>query len=214
MATTVARALRQETYRKIVLDAAEVVFAEHGFDDARMQAIATIAGLSVGTIYDVIGGKSPLFAAVLGRRLPAILEAARAAAATATTAVEHLVLGMHAYVDFMLAHPNWMRIHLHAHPWGLGPATSGAQLQYDAWQVGMDLHTSVLAQAMQDGTVLPSNPQLLARSLAAIQQVHLADWVATGMKCPPGQVREAIVQLFCQSFLTDEGRRRTKRQRP
>ncbi|MGB1275272.1 MAG: hypothetical protein ACPG77_05930, partial [Nannocystaceae bacterium] len=127
--------------------------------------------------------------------------------------VEHLVFGMHAYLDFMLAHPNWMRIHLYAHPWGLGP-TSGAQLQSDAWQAGMDLHTSVLAQAMQDGAVLASDPKLLARSLAAIQQVHLADWVTHGMKSPPHQVRETIIDLFCQSFLTDAGRRRIQEQRP
>ncbi len=209
MSTAVARAQRHETYRQIVLDAAEAVFAEHGFDNARMQMVSHQANLSVGTIYEVVGGKSPLFAAVLNRRLPAILEASAQAAQSANCAVGHLVLGMYTYLDFMLAHPNWLRIHLHAHPWGLGPARAAA-LQHDAWQAGMQLHTSVLATAMDNGTLHRSDPKLLARSLAAIQQVHLADWVEAGMVAPTATVRDAIINLFRQCFLTDEGRRRTE----
>ena len=121
MSTDVAKALRVRAYRELVLEAAEAEFAEHGFEGARMQNIAALAGLSVGTVYEVVGGKEPLFSEVLIRRLPAILEAAGTAGAEAETAVARLVIGMRVYVDFMLAHANWMRIHLYAHPWGIGP---------------------------------------------------------------------------------------------
>ncbi len=208
MASSIARTLRQRAYREVVLDAAEAMFAEHGFEGARMQSISALAGLSVGTVYEVVGSKDALFREVLTRRLPAILTAASSAGADAATAVERLVLGMHAYVDFMLAHPNWMRIHLNAHPWGIGP-TRGAP-ERAAWEEGHALHSAVLALAMDEGTVKRSDPTLLARSLAAIQQVHLANWVIGGMQAPASDVRNGVVDFFRESFLSDAGRRATE----
>ncbi len=208
MTTAIARELRQRAYRELVLEAAEAEFAEHGFEGARMQNIAALAGLSVGTVYEVVGGKEALFSDVLTRRLPAILKAAGEAGAGVETAVERLVIGMQVYVDFMLAHSNWLRIHLFAHPWGIGPLRGAPERE--AWEQGLDLHARVLAAGMDEGTVHQTDPTLLARSLAAIQQVHLAAWVTGGMQAPAQRVRDTIVELFRRSFLTDAGRRRTE----
>ncbi|MBC7174203.1 MAG: helix-turn-helix transcriptional regulator, partial [Polyangiaceae bacterium] len=38
-------------YRELILDSAEEVFAEHGFDAARMQDVAGRAGVSTRTVY-------------------------------------------------------------------------------------------------------------------------------------------------------------------
>jgi len=208
MKSSTARALRQRAYREVIFDAAEAIFAEHGFEGAHMQSISALAGLSIGTIYEVIGSKDALFREVFVRRLPAILEAASTAGADATTAVERLVLGMRAYVDFMLAHPDWMRIHLNAHPWGIGPTRGGPERA--AWEEGHALHSAVLAMAMEEGTVKRCDPSLLAPSLAAIQQVHLAQWVRDGMEAPASEVREGFVEFFRGSFLSDAGRKVTE----
>ena len=40
--------------------------------------------------------------------------------------MQSLQLGMDAYIGFMLEHPNFLRIHLREHPWGLGPTRGGA----------------------------------------------------------------------------------------
>ncbi len=208
MASPTARSLRQRAYREVILDAAEEVFAEHGFDGARMQSVSALAGLSVGTIYDVIGSKEALFREVLTHRLPAILEAASTAGADSATAVQRLVLGMHAYVDFMLAHPHWMRIHINAHAWGIGPRDGTPERS--AWEEGHALHSAVLAMAMEEGTVKRTDPTLLARSLAAVQQVHLAEWIAGGMRAPTDEIRDGFVEFFRGSFLTDTGRKATE----
>jgi AcrR family transcriptional regulator len=54
--------------------AAERVFADRGFEAAKIQAISDEAGVSVGTIYGVFGSKSELFSVVLTHRLPELLE--------------------------------------------------------------------------------------------------------------------------------------------
>lgn len=53
--------------RQRVLDAAAQVFAEQGYEGARVAEIARAAGLSVGAIYNHYGSKADLLAAVVER---------------------------------------------------------------------------------------------------------------------------------------------------
>lgn len=62
----VAGLSRQETKQR-VLDAAAEVFAEHGYEGARVVQIAAAAGLSVGAIYTNYRSKAELLAAVVER---------------------------------------------------------------------------------------------------------------------------------------------------
>src|SRR4051812_47694437 len=59
--------------RERVLDAAATVFAEQGFEGARVAQIAQAAGLSVGAIYNHYGSKAELLAAVVERHSAAEL---------------------------------------------------------------------------------------------------------------------------------------------
>lgn len=59
--------LAPEETRQRVLDAAAAVFAECGFEGARMIEIARAAGLSVGAIYNHYASKAELLAAVVER---------------------------------------------------------------------------------------------------------------------------------------------------
>jgi len=63
-----ARKARNDVYRQHILEAAEEVFAEKGFDAAKLQDIGTRAGLSMGTIYAIFPGKTELFTAILEER--------------------------------------------------------------------------------------------------------------------------------------------------
>lgn len=54
-----------EGARRAILDAAEEVFAEHGFDGARIDTIATVAGYNKSLIFQYFGNKLNLYAQVL-----------------------------------------------------------------------------------------------------------------------------------------------------
>lgn len=56
-----------EGAREAILNAAEEVFAEHGFDGARIDAIAETAGYNKSLIFHYYGDKLGLYAAVLKR---------------------------------------------------------------------------------------------------------------------------------------------------
>ncbi len=56
-----------EGAREAILDAAEAVFAEHGFDGARIDAIAAAAGYNKSLIFQYYGDKLRLYDAVIRR---------------------------------------------------------------------------------------------------------------------------------------------------
>ena len=56
-----------EGTREAILDAAEAVFAEHGFDGARIDAIAALAGYNKSLIFLYYGDKLALYAEVIRR---------------------------------------------------------------------------------------------------------------------------------------------------
>src|SRR5579859_7198043 len=58
---------RGETTRQAILTAAETVFAEHGFDGARIDTIADVSGYDKKLLFRYFGDKLGLYAAVLRR---------------------------------------------------------------------------------------------------------------------------------------------------
>src|SRR5512142_3213380 len=61
------RARDAEGTREAILDAGEQVFAEHGFDGARIDAIAKASGYNKSLIFQYFGDKLGLYAAVIRR---------------------------------------------------------------------------------------------------------------------------------------------------
>lgn len=196
------REARTRAYRALIVGAAERVFAEHGYDDARVQQIADAADISVGTIYGVFGSKAELYGLVLTHRLDEVTAIAARAAGEGTNIFDRLMRGLNAYITYMVEHPDFLRIHVREHAWGLRPThTTGKQ--FEAWERGLALLTSIVEQAVSEGVLVQSDPVLLARSVVAIQQVHLAAWIDGGMEKPTKAVAGEIEKAFEQMFRAD-----------
>lgn len=63
-----ARARKREAARERLLDAAEALFAEHGFNGVSVRDITQRAGSRLADVNDHFGGKEGLFKEVIGRR--------------------------------------------------------------------------------------------------------------------------------------------------
>lgn len=107
--------------REAILDAAERVFAEHGFDGTRVDVIAAASSYNKGLLFRYFGSKLELYAAVIRRAdeqtrvlqeqsIAPLLDGA--AALDAESLRDLLQTYLKAYYDYLLAHPLIARIYL------------------------------------------------------------------------------------------------------
>jgi TetR/AcrR family transcriptional regulator len=114
------RTRNAERTRKAILDAAEMVFAEHGFDGARFDAIAQASGYNRSLIGQYFGDKLGLYTEVVRRADKEITEISMR---ELTSFIEDETIASDAHrfkffletligalFDYMLEHPRLMRI--------------------------------------------------------------------------------------------------------
>lgn len=111
---------RGEITREAILTAAEVVFAEHGFDGARIDTIAEVSGYNKTLIFRYFGDKLGLYAQVLkhaDREANELLARVFAPLMEDETAASHahqfrtfLATMMRTLFDYLLEHPRFVRI--------------------------------------------------------------------------------------------------------
>ena len=109
-----------ERTRQVILDAAEEVFAEHGFDGARIDVIARVSGYNKSLIGQYFGDKLGLYVEVnkridkdlteLGARVLTPLFEDETVASDAHRFRTFLETTIGALFDYLLAHPRLVRI--------------------------------------------------------------------------------------------------------
>lgn len=103
-----------ETSRHTILDAAEALFAAHGFESTSLQAICDRAGVARGTPAYFFGSKEELYLAVLERAFApaqALIGSLRELADRPGADVEANLRRIVEHVfDFLVAHPTFVRI--------------------------------------------------------------------------------------------------------
>ncbi len=92
--------------RERILDAAEHVFAEHGFFAARVSEIARRAGVADGTIYLYFKSKDDLLISLFESRMERVNDALAAAIAPLTTPTEKLLAFVTTYLRLVADQPS------------------------------------------------------------------------------------------------------------
>jgi AcrR family transcriptional regulator len=100
--------------RAAILDAAEMLFAQKGFEATSLSEVGTAAGVSRGTPGYFFGAKADLYQAVLDRSFTEVREAVRAGRARAMAsnqAPDAILAGaVSDYFDFLATRPNFIRL--------------------------------------------------------------------------------------------------------
>lgn len=195
-----ARRARHLLYRQHILDAAERVFAESGFEAARLQHISRRAGLSMGTIYGVFPGKTEIRDALLEERGREILERARQAVVGESDAAAALDALIDTYVRYFVERPHFLRMHLRlGTSWVISP-TNGAQRRAAIWREIHALQAEVFRRGIDAGIFVEEDPEFLAKVFSAMDQVLLSDWEARGMSDGPERLIERLRALARRAF--------------
>jgi AcrR family transcriptional regulator len=181
-ATAKARNAKTSMYRSLIIDAAERLFASGGYEGTKIQDIATESGISLGTLYSVFDGKSDIYQAVHDERLGRLFLLAGRTMASDDKAAERLMQGNRAFIRWLTEHPDFLRIHLNnSGAWASNPQEVGEGL-VNAWRRGIDLIALVIDEAMREGDAFRGDSVIAARTMVAIQQVHMSAWVEAGMQ--------------------------------
>jgi AcrR family transcriptional regulator len=166
---------RREVYRELIIDAAEAVFAERGFADAKMSDIAHAAGVALKTLYSAFKGKTELYHRIHELRCEEML--ALAAEPTGESALDAAMEYVRVTVEYFLEHPNFLRTHLReGNAWAVGPAMK-AQTEIGLWQKNMQLAADIVRSGIEEGLFVDEDPALMTKMSTAVYQVHLADWL-------------------------------------
>lgn len=192
-------------YREHIMEVAERVFAETGFNDARMQDIATAAGISLGRLYLSYPGKAELHRGLLIERDRQMLDAVLArqrGAVQVPTSVEQVLWLMEAHLHFLLQHPDYLRMQLQeGHAW-YHQAAQPTREEQQMWDRGLKVMEQLFSWGTKQGWFSPGAPGHQARLLLAMQQARMANWVMDGMReTHEGVVRcvqADFVRLFCR----------------
>jgi AcrR family transcriptional regulator len=197
-----ARKARNEVYRAHVLEVAEEVFADRGFESAKLQDISERARLSMGTIYAVFASKDELFKAILDDKGVELLRLVREVAAREQPPLAQLQALIEAYIDYFVAHPNFLRMHLRAGTsWVVSPDTN-TESRALVWREVHELQAAIFRRGIAAEIFIDDDPAFLARLFSAMDQVVLADWVAGGMKDSRdslvGKLRAIVERSFCR----------------
>jgi AcrR family transcriptional regulator len=197
-----SRQARQALYRDLVIEAAEATFAEHGVESSKMEQIAEAAGLSLGTVYTVFRGKAAIVDALHERRLRELLERATEVVRGLDDPLQKLLAGVRAYVEYFLAHPDYLRMYIaEGGSWGVHAGVDAMPARARAWAEGIAMQERLFRQAIDRGIFHPGDPNRMARTMVAMQQVRLADWLADDMAEDPdaivGEIELQVRRSFC-----------------
>ena len=162
---------KTQMYQDLVLECAERLFSESGFDQVTMRDIAGEAGISPKTLYSVFPGKEDVYAEVARRRSMALIEATRAALSGEGTVLERMRRSTRALVAFLVEHRAFFRIMMReSRAWGLLPDGAGS----DGWGAGLRLQVDLMREGIDDGVFYEGEPEVMAAVALSTMQVLLA----------------------------------------
>jgi TetR/AcrR family transcriptional regulator len=176
-----------ERSRGAILDAAEHLFAEQGYDATSLTQVGAAAGVSRGTPGYFFRSKAELYQAVLDRSFAEVRDAVRegrARALASNETLETILAGaVSDYFDFLAARPNFVRLIEREAlnggrlPEGLNHLSAGQEaLAAISAELGLDdAPSGEAAQLLLSIIALCWFPMIHARTVAPAVGVRLSD---------------------------------------
>jgi AcrR family transcriptional regulator len=156
--------------RQRVLDAAESVFAQHGFHDASIVKITEAAGVGQGTFYLYFGSKKDVFDELVRDLNRRVRHAMKEASSQGKTRLEAEELGFRAYFRFTAEHPALYRIIRQAE------FVSPEMLRYHYERLSSG-YVEALRTAVGRGEIADLDPEVAAYALMGMGELTGMRWI-------------------------------------
>jgi AcrR family transcriptional regulator len=161
--------------RELVLDAAERVMAEHGFEAATLARVVEEAGIPMSSVYHYFGSKDGILLAVMERGADRFFADLPDTGRRAGRPAQHLARVMSAVIGTLERHPDFLRllIGFAAQP----PAAGDGGIQAVVCRIrehALGLLRTQIAAAFGDDPGSPVTDQLARFTLAAFDGAFVA----------------------------------------
>lgn len=189
------------TEHQRVLRAAEQVFADHGFHEARMKDISAAARVSLRSVYEVARGKEEIFLALHSVRARSLLARIERALGDETRSpADSLMALIDAVATFFMDHPHFLRIQLRdGGAWALYGGED-ALFVHEA-RASDQMLERLFRRGIRAGVFYDEDPRTMVANLRALGQVQLAHWVVRRKRISKRGTIEAVQRaakrLFC-----------------
>jgi AcrR family transcriptional regulator len=186
-----------------ILDAAERIFGDRGYQGTSMDDIAAQVGVSKPLIYQYYGSKDGLFLACLSRLRAQLLDAVSDAVLAAADAERAMYAGFVAWFEFLDEHPRAWSVIVDEGMLAAGPATQAAD------EVRADFVALIATMVRLN---LPPNRQtdeeeiqIVAQSISGATE-RLAVWrTRNGNKPSPAKMAETLQTILWEGLRSLQG---------
>jgi AcrR family transcriptional regulator len=190
---------KRALYREAVLDAAERVFGDEGYEATKVQRIAAESGISLTTLYSVFESKWEIYRAVHRRRVDEVMRRAQGVIGSDASALDMLIAGTRMQLAYFMEHRDYTKMQLKEVTAWATVAEQKSPEQVEGLEAGLAQIAAVFAQGTEDGDFVQDDPALMARMMVACQQVRLATWMEGGCEEDPEQVTDASLRHLLRS---------------
>jgi AcrR family transcriptional regulator len=156
--------------RGALLEAAEQVFAEHGWETASIVKITERAGVSQGTFYRYFVSKQAIFDELVDDLNRRVRHAMAEGAAHGRSRAEAELYGFEAFFRFTAEHPALYRVIRQAE----FASPAALQRHYERIAAG---YSGALRASMESGEIAPADPEVLAYALMGIGELIGMRWI-------------------------------------
>lgn len=176
---------RGEQTRRRLLEAAEEVFAEYGWEEASISKITESAGVAQGTFYRYFPSKQAVFDELVADLNRRVRHAMSEGAARGRTRAEAERYGFEAFFRFTAEHPALYRVIRQAE----FASPNALRLHYERIATG---YVEALTKAMERGEIASGDPEVLAYALMGIGELVGMRWIlwADADQVPEGVLDE------------------------
>ncbi|MFO7900391.1 MAG: TetR/AcrR family transcriptional regulator [Planctomycetota bacterium] len=194
-------------HRRLILEAAEDLFAQNGYHETSMQQIADAAEFSVGSLYNMFEGKEQLYHELVEMRAEQYLQEVDRRLEEEAGPLEKLRCVVRCKLEFFDRHRQFFRIFANfaAGSEG-GPAPMLSVECMETYAQYQEELAGVFTAGTRQGVFREFDPGLGVLALEGITNAIIGRWVHTGEKELESVSPEAVEQILLRGLLAgDEG---------
>ncbi|NND02923.1 MAG: TetR/AcrR family transcriptional regulator [Acidimicrobiia bacterium] len=179
--------------RQRLLEAAEVVFADLGWESASIVKITESAGVSQGTFYRYFPSKQSIFDELVADLNRRVRHAMSEGAAKGQNRVAAERYGFEAFFRFTAEHPGLYRVIRQAE----FASPKALHMHYDRIADG---YVVALREAMASGEIAEADPEVLAYALMGIGELVGMRWILWGDNGMPDKVVDEMMKFIARGL--------------